>query len=944
MDTVVVDFESFYGDGYTLSSMTTEEYVRDPRFEAILCSFKINDGPSFFVSRDLIPQWLEKLELHKKAVISHHCMRGDVEVLSRKGWVRLDQLATRDVGEIAQWEPTTGEISFTAFTPIRSSYAGDLVSWDTTFHNCAYTPNHRMYYQTPNRRNWTASVAEQVEQMGPNNVYVPLSGWNVGGSDNLSADEARFMEAIRADGHILRTAQSAFVTFKFGKQRKVDRAQALMDTLDIPFTRELRDGFAVLRTRYSPLVNAICGKFTNGKQYGPWVLDLHKEAQAAIADEVQYWDGSIKYRNGTPLKSGGFAFSTVDSDTAEWLQILYHLNGYRCRGKWCDNNRGLGAGNNRPLFVAGVRKTTRAKLVVPAKRVPFVGDVYCVTVPTGAFVVRSNGRVHITGNSHFDCLILSHHYGVKPKIIFDTLPMARAVHGGQVGLSLAKLAKHYGLPDKGTEVQVVRNMRYKDFSPAALKRYGEYSCLDSDIEYALFHKLLPHFNRSELEIMDRVCRMFTEPVMQLDVPMLKQYVEELRANKTHLLLKAGVQLADVMSNEKFAEVLRSLGIDPPMKISPTTGKLTYAFARTDIGIQALEEHPDETVQALIAARLKNKSTLAEKRAERMIGMQSRGAACIYLKYSGASGTHRFSGGDKMNWQNLTRGSALRDALMAPDGCVTVVGDSSNIEARLVDWLAEQDDMVEVYKRADAKLGPDVYCVQAEMIYKKPVKKEDEERRIGKEAILGLGFGMGASRFIIAVRGKVKGPDGKPLVLSQKFAQEVVDIYRESRPKVKLLWKRGGEALKYISKGVEGVPVDPRGIVRTCKDGVVLPNGLKILFPHLQYDKKTNGEWGGEWSFWNGKMREGIFDAKFIENVVQALARVIVVEQSRLAARELGSWVHSVHDEAVLIAPEFEAPYVLERLLWHMRQPLDWCKTLPLNSEGGFHKRYGQAKG
>ena len=305
----------------------------------------------------------------------------------------------------------------------------------------------------------------------------------------------------------------------------------------------------------------------------------------------------------------------------------------------------------------------------------------------------------------------------------------------------------------------------------------------------------------------------------------------------------------------------------------------------------------------------------------------------------------------MNWQNMPRGGVLRDALEAPEGQAITVGDSSNIEARILDCLPGQDDMVEVYRKADRKEVPDMYCIIAERIYKHPVNKKDHpfERFVGKESKLGLGFGMGHEKFRASLRAKAKDANGKPLVITPKFASEVVTIYRDAHPQVRKLWKRGESALKTISQGLIGVPVDYLGIVKTCKNGIVMPGGLRILFPDLRFDKDeqcpTTKQYG-EWSFWNGKMREHIYGAKFIENIVQCLARIIVFEQCRITAKQLkgiAKWVHSVHDEGIFLSDVFDAPYVLETLMNNMRKAPDWFPNLPLNSEGGFHQRYGKAK-
>jgi hypothetical protein len=476
-------------------------------------------------------------------------------------------------------------------------------------------------------------------------------------------------------------------------------------------------------------------------------------------------------------------------------------------------------------------------------------------------------RAVLCHHAHFDCLILNHHYSVRPKRILDTLGMARALHGANGRLALAKLAERYGIGVKGTEVLNARNMRFADFTPAALARYGEYCCNDADLTYELATRMIPQFSKDELTINDSVIRMFTEPTIVLDIDMLQKYAASLQADKMAAMLAAGAQREDLMSNPKFAMLLEELGIEPPMKVSPTTGKLTFAFAKTDSAMQILQEHPDERVQFLVEARLKNKTTIAEKGAERLIAMAGRGAATVYLKYSGASGTHRCSGGDKFNWQSMKRGSDLRKAVMAPPGSMVVVGDSSNIEARVLDWLAGQDDMVEVYRANDAGLGPDKYCMMAERIYGRPVVKGRDNilRQVGKVSTLGLGFSMGHEKFIAALRGSAKGEDGKPMLISTDFSKKIVDIYRSAHPQVVKLWKRGAAALEAIARGQVGMAVDYQGVVKTCKDGLLMPGGLRIMFPELQFDR-TAGQYG-EWTFWNGKMRERMYGGKVIENCI-----------------------------------------------------------------------------
>lgn len=534
-------------------------------------------------------------------------------------------------------------------------------------------------------------------------------------------------------------------------------------------------------------------------------------------------------------------------------------------------------------------------------------------------------------HAQFDGLILSHHYGQYPKVWFDTLSMARAVLGGKAGLALSKLSERLGIGKKGEQVLLAKGLRRAMMTPQFIKQYGSYCVNDCDLEHAIFTKLLPHFQQSELKIIDMTIRMFTEPRLTLNKPLLEEYLDEVRCDKTTALLRAGIQLADVMSNDKFAAALENLGVVPPTKISEKTGKEAYAFAKTDMAMEALAEHPDEDVQALVAARIKNKTTIAESRSVRLIGMSDRGVVPIYLKYYGADQTGRHSGGDKTNWQNMGRRSKLREAVEAEEDEVVCVGDSSNIEARVLDWLAMQDDAIQVYRDNDAGVGPDVYCVLAGRIYGREILKarDPDERQMGKTAKLGLGYGMGHVKFGIAARTQV----GRLIPIGE--AKMITDVYRNTHPQVVRLWRRFEDALKYIADGIENVPVDPRGVIVTCAGGLRLPNGMVIKYPDLKKD--SDG-----WSYWNGRSREKIYGAKVVENVVQALARIIVMDQT-IEINKYLPVVLSVHDEAVTVTGADDGKDATAFMLGAMRVPPIWGLDLPLNSEGGFHRSYGKAK-
>jgi hypothetical protein len=245
-------------------------------------------------------------------------------------------------------------------------------------------------------------------------------------------------------------------------------------------------------------------------------------------------------------------------------------------------------------------------------------------------------------NMMFDGAIMAWRFDINPKGWLDTLCMGRAVDGVEVSGSLKNLAERYEVGEKGTEVVNALGKRRKDFSEEELARYGEYCRNDVELTYKLFNILRADFPTKELKVIDLTLRMFTHPVLKLDLPLLEQHLLDVVERKEKLLEATSASKDDLMSNDKFAQLLIELGVDPPRKISLTTGREAWAFAKTDEDFKALSDHPDDRVQALVAARLGNKTTLEETRTQRFIDIAKRGLMPVPLKYYAAH-TGRWGG-------------------------------------------------------------------------------------------------------------------------------------------------------------------------------------------------------------------------------------------------------------------------------------------------------------
>lgn len=391
------------------------------------------------------------------------------------------------------------------------------------------------------------------------------------------------------------------------------------------------------------------------------------------------------------------------------------------------------------------------------------------------------------------------------------------------------------------------------------------------------------------------------------------------------------QLKDLlMSNNRFAEALRSLGVEPPTKVSPKTGKTAWAFAKTDEAFKALEEHPDERVQALVAARLGNKTTLEETRTQRFIGMADRGKFPVPLRYYGAH-SGRWSGQDSVNLQNLpSRGAnagKIKKAIKAPPGYVVIDCDSAQIEARTLAWLAGQDDLVQAFKDKQ-----DVYKLMASKIYGIPVESVDKtQRQVGKTVVLGAGYGVGHKK----LQTFLKTQAGVEVTLEE--AKRIIDTYRASANKIADFWAKAGRGLTALMLGQE-MTIDDVGIIKVVPDnGITLPNGLHIQYPNLRVhtDDKGNRE-----LIYDSKGQPvRIYGGKVVENVCQAVARQIVAEQMLRVSKRY-KVVLTVHDAVAIIAPQAEAKqaqaYLEECMSWNPK----WAAGLPLSCESGMGASYG----
>lgn len=557
-------------------------------------------------------------------------------------------------------------------------------------------------------------------------------------------------------------------------------------------------------------------------------------------------------------------------------------------------------------------------------------------------------------NTRFDGAILSWRYGIRPKFLLDTLSMARAVFPHESG-SLANLSKLCGLGEKGHEL--VNFMGVNHLSDEQRAAMGRYCTNDVDLTYKLFNCMKDKFAVSELRIIDQTLRMFTEPVLELDTNVLQTHLRSIQEKQEKLL--AGRDLTSLRSNPQFAKQLDAYGVEPPTKISARTGKITFAFSKTDEGMLALLDHENVEVQALAAARLGVKSSIEESRTKAFLGIAGRGAMPVALNYCGAQNTFRFGGAEKINLQNLPKKGSLRKAIVAPKGYVVVVADFAQIEARVLAYEAKQDDLTEQFRS-----GADIYSSSASRTYAREITKENNprERAVGKATILGMGFGMGwrkAAAWLLSgplgmapitftiedlrdmggylmdldTNGVTTKLTGIPLQAHCSAVKHIVDSYREMYPMIPKYWKSCERMLNDMHRGLK----HQYGSVSTDQDAVILPNGLRLSYKGLHKDDEDSWRFIGK----RGE-KQYIHGARLAENCIQALARIVMTD-AMLKIGERYKVVMTVHDEIVCCVKEEEAEEALRYMIDYMSVAPEWCAGLPVAAEGAIGTSYGEAK-
>jgi hypothetical protein len=390
--------------------------------------------------------------------------------------------------------------------------------------------------------------------------------------------------------------------------------------------------------------------------------------------------------------------------------------------------------------------------------------------------------------------------------------------------------------------------------------------------------------------------------------------------------------------------------------------------------QAMLNGDNPDVALLCETRLKVKSTTERTRAQRFLDISGRGRLPVPLSYYGAiTGRWTASKGSAINMQNLKRGSFLRKAIMAPEGYQIVVGDLSQIEPRVLAWLSDYDEMLDIFRS-----GQDVYGQFGSQMFGIPgLTKETHPvlRQSAKSALLGCGFQLGwasfAAQLLVGFLGappvrydkafaKQLGVTGDYI---QRFldwdesvrqmneiahtctdlellthcvaAKRIIDIYRATATPVVGFWALMGTL-------IERSLADGEEYQHKCllfrKEEIVLPSGMSVRYPNLRQVKGKNGK--PQWVY--GPDATKLYPGKVTNNVVQGTARVVLTD-GMLRVGKRYPVAGSVHDELLGIVPHNEAEEAKSWVFEQLTRTPKFMPGIPLSADVGVHRRYGLAK-
>ena len=599
----------------------------------------------------------------------------------------------------------------------------------------------------------------------------------------------------------------------------------------------------------------------------------------------------------------------------------------------------------------------------------------------------------------FDFLILSEIYHVVPRIAIDTMCMERWTGVSRIqNESLKSMAKFFQCGEKveGTVISDGRNWP-EDFTPDERTAFIQYCRNDTEQCFLSFKAMLPFMTADALLFSSITAKMACNPVLRLDDDMLTAYLNELSdkvtkarndINKMFMFKSDEDFLKAIRSSASFVKMLELLGRKPPMKYSvaksetkrkklEAEGKTnlseedyavyTPALAKSDLDFVAMASDADERVALLVRTRLENNSSIQRSRAETFHALAKSGRPMPVMLNAFRAHTSRYTAGnsegssDKLNLQNLSKRDpsqlTLRKAVQAPEGMALVACDSSQIEARILAYVANETELVDAFRRgADpyADLAEKIFQIPSEKIHKGAKsgdKKLKAYRNVGKTGILSAGYGVGWRKYADTLlrQGVRLSSD---IDQHYEMAHHAHNVYRASNPNIVAFWDTCQTVIKALYLGYSGefggpndnifqysvAPICGRDDVPT----IIGPNKYTLRYFKLscEVSEKNNRE---EYYYTRVKgkseLKTKIYGGALAENLCQYLAFALLQWQACRMTEQGIRLIANIHDSFLAICPEDEAEHTKSIMESCMSSVPDWLGDFPVACEAEIGKDY-----
>jgi len=559
----------------------------------------------------------------------------------------------------------------------------------------------------------------------------------------------------------------------------------------------------------------------------------------------------------------------------------------------------------------------------------------------------------IVANAKFDITILKEKFEIDPPYVVDIQDLAR-YYDSRMRHHLKDLAKLFEIGVKGN-TEDFKGFHLSDMNEEKRTALGNYCKNDIVLESEVFLRLLPLLTnpKMELALARHTLGLYLNAPFTFDFHLAKQLGHDMDALLLTKLFACGHSHEDISGNNSFAAILEA-ALPDDQHVPTKHGKrgLTPCFAKSDVEFQELLKHPDPKVRALCEARQAVRSWPSHTK--RIASMRNQaecsgGKLRVPLRYYGCH-TGRWSGGEGINLTNLGgRGRAgsgnhpliskVRNLLSAGPEHMLLIADSAQIEARVLAWLAGQNDLIAGFANNE-----DIYSQFATVLFRSPVRKPTNDdpkpvadllnirRGFGKDAILGAGYGMGASKFYDRCYSNEElRPSFESGQFTVPFIETLISTYRKTYCKIPEFWGDVESKFRLVIK-YPGKELSYGGMKFTNTRGTVvltLPSGRNLFYRHAHLDKTGTIKylWG---ALWGGSITE---------NIVQSVSRDLLVYWLLQCEYRGTRIIFHCYDELVGIAEESKAEYELERMKQIMTTTPEWAEGLPLGVEGEISKVY-----